>query len=242
MLVIKTLKALKDNFIYLIHEKDEGLTAVIDPSEAQVVLNCLKENSWNLDYIWNTHHHWDHTGGNAELQRITHRKIWASTFDSNRIPPKIDRGLKDREEFQFGKLRVQILEIPGHTLGHIAFHLPDEKILFTGDTLFSFGCGRIFEGTHEQMHSSLLKLAGLAPETQIYCGHEYTLNNIDFALSLNPKNKNLMELRKQIESKIKDQGHSMPSLLSQELKENPFLNANSFEEFKRRRKLKDSFS
>ena len=181
MTEIHIVPALRDNYIYILRSGNQ--TAAVDPSEAAPVLKFLKDRAWGLDFIWNTHHHYDHTGGNLELKRVYDCRICGFEEDRPRLPG-LDRGLSDGERVLLGETEAKALFIPGHTLGHIAFYFPREKRLFCGDTLFGLGCGRIFEGTAQDMFESLGKLKKLPEETLIYCGHEYTEANGKFVLSL----------------------------------------------------------
>jgi hydroxyacylglutathione hydrolase len=176
MLEIVTLPVLDDNYIYLVHEPLSGETAAVDPAVAEPVLMQLRQNNWKLTTIFNTHHHSDHIGGNLELKRQTGCRIIASEHDRHRIPG-IDQTVNEGDVVSLGKQQARILFTPGHTLGHIVYYFEQDKLLFCGDTLFAMGCGRLFEGTADQMWQSLQKLKTLPPDTQIYCTHEYTLNN-----------------------------------------------------------------
>ena len=237
-LKVYTIPALQDNYIYVL--KNETHTAVVDPSEAAPVIKFLQERKWTLDFIFNTHHHFDHTGGNRELKKIWPCQVVGFKQDSHRIP-EIDKMLQDGEEFSFGRTLLKVIFIPGHTLGHIAFYLPEEKSLFCGDTLFGMGCGRLFEGSPRQMHSSLEKLKQLPKETLIYCGHEYTEGNGNFALSVDQDNPFLKKRMKKIRLLRENLQPTIPFTLQEELDTNPFMRAKSVEEFARLRELKDHF-
>ena len=220
MIEVFTIPALRDNYIYALRSVD-GKTAVVDPSEPEPVHQFLKSRKWSLDFILNTHHHPDHTGGNLKLKEIYNCLIMGFEQDAHRIPG-IDIHLKENETWKWGSHSAQILFIPGHTLGHIAFWFSKEKLVFCGDTLFGMGCGRVFEGTYQQMLSSLKKLAALPSDTLIYCGHEYTKENGEFALLVDGENKALKKRMTQVRKK---QGQfTIPFLLSEEIKTNPFLN------------------
>ncbi|MCK4842823.1 MAG: hydroxyacylglutathione hydrolase, partial [Methylococcales bacterium] len=229
-------------------------TAVVDPAVCQPVLDKLKQKSWSLDYIFNTHHHSDHIGANLELKAATNCQILAAKADQHRIPG-IDKALKNDDEITLGKEVIKVIETPGHTLGHIVFHFYNSNNLFCGDTLFSMGCGRLFEGSAEQMWHSLQRLKALPKETKIYCAHEYTLANGNFALTLEPKNQALKLRILQVNQLRADNKPTIPSTLEQELATNPFLREDSLElqqsinrvgkpaieVFRHIRKLKDSF-
>ena len=223
---IVTLAVLNDNYIYVLHDEESGQTAVVDPAIAEPVVNLLQERGWQLDYIFNTHHHSDHVGANSALKQISGCQIWASEFDQPRIPA-IDRTLKEGDLIHLGKHPIQILETPGHTLGHIVYYFTNQHRLFCGDTLFSLGCGRLFEGTAEQMWHSLQKIQQLPDDTQIYCAHEYTLANGRFALSIEPNNSALQQ-RVQQAAELRQQGlPTLPSTLISEKNCNPFLRPDS---------------
>jgi hydroxyacylglutathione hydrolase len=238
MLEITQIPALTDNYIYLLRDQESGETAVVDPSEATPVLTALKGEK--LNYILNTHHHWDHTGGNLQLQKATGAMVVGFEGDAHRIPG-IDRPLKDGQSFSLGQSTAKILFIPGHTLGHIAYHFARDLAVFCGDTLFSLGCGRLFEGTPAQMFHSLARLKNLADDTRVYCGHEYTVANAKFALTIDPKNDALRKRQKEAETLRAQKLPTVPSLLIDEKACNPFLRAATEAEFARLRKLKDDF-
>ena len=173
---IEIIKCLKDNFSYLIIDEQNNSACVIDPSEASPIIDHVEKLKLNLKFILNTHHHFDHIGGNKELKKKYNLKVIGFEKDKERIP-EIDITLKDKEIWKSNKFETKIYHIPGHTSGHICYHFFNQNILFTGDTLFSLGCGRIFEGTYEQMFSSLQLIKSFPENTKIYCGHEYTLKN-----------------------------------------------------------------
>ena len=178
---VSLIPCLTDNYAYVIKDQQSKTVGVVDPSESSPVIDFLKKKELKLDYILNTHHHFDHIGGNDDLKKIYGAKIVGFSGDKHRIP-NIDIPLQNNSSWVFGKSKVRILHIPGHTLGHICFFFEKEKIAFTGDTLFSLGCGRIFEGTYEQMFSSINKIKKLPKATKIYCGHEYTFKNTKFRI------------------------------------------------------------
>ena len=184
---VKIIQCLKDNYSYLIFDKRKKIACVVDPSEAKPVIEVIEKNQLNLKYILNTHHHYDHVGGNQELKKKFNSKIIGFKDDKNRIPG-IDITVEDNQIWKRENFEAKVYHIPGHTTGHIAFHFFKEKKIFTGDTLFSLGCGRIFEGTYEQMFNSLNKIKKLAKDTEIYCGHEYTLQNGKFCLANDSSN------------------------------------------------------
>jgi hydroxyacylglutathione hydrolase len=217
-----------DNYSYMCIDSENN-AFVVDPSEFLPVDIFIKENNLNLKYILNTHHHFDHIGGNIELKEKYDAKIVGSKIDKERIPG-IDICLKEGEFFEFNGHKAEIIDIPGHTLGHIAFYIQSENIVFTGDTLFSLGCGRIFEGTPEMMFESLNKLKNLPDNTKVYCGHEYTLNNALFLESI-IKDKDLSEKVKSLRELNEKQQPSIPTTIKAEKKINFFLRSNE-ESFK----------
>ena len=184
------IPCLTDNYAYIIYDKSSGKVGVVDPSEARPIVSFLTKNKLELNYILNTHHHFDHVGGNIELKKLYNAEVVGYAADKHRIPG-ISIFLNNNEKWTFGNSLVKILHIPGHTLGHICFFFEKEEIAFTGDTLFSLGCGRIFEGDHKQMLESLNKLKNLPKNTKIYYGHEYTYKNAEFCMTYDSKNINL---------------------------------------------------
>jgi len=248
------IPCLNDNYSYLIKDNKTNTVAIIDPSEFSSCDKKIEQKYKKLDFILNTHHHFDHVGGNEELKKKYGSKILGFEKDKKRIP-SINVLLKDGQKFKIGNLNFQTIFIPGHTLGHIAFYLEKEKVVFTGDTLFSLGCGRIFEGTCQQMFSSLNKIKNLPRDTKIYCGHEYTKNNLEFCLKYNPNNNYLKDREKIIETKLKAGEPTIPSTIKDEIQTNIFLryddldvknalslkNASDLEIFTKLRDLKDNF-
>lgn len=237
-MIVRQLRALQDNYVYLLHSGNQ--TAVVDPSEAGPVLAALKQTGWRLDFVLNTHHHWDHVGGNETLKRETGCRVLGSQFDRDRIPG-LDQALGEGESFRLGEAEAKILEIPGHTLGHIAYCFVDDKALFCGDTLFSIGCGRLFEGTPEQMWRSLGKLAVLPDDVRVFCGHEYTVANLSFALTLEPGHPELGSKLAKAKALRSADKPTVPSLLGEEKRLNPFLKAPSAQAFAEVRRRKDTF-
>jgi len=230
---IDPIEAFQDNYIWLIHNDQNSI--IVDPGDSKPVVSALERKKLNLVAILITHHHADHIGGVIELQeKYPHIKIFAPQKDKYDF---VNISLKNGDEINIPELQInyKIIEIPGHTQGHIAYY--DMKNLFCGDTLFACGCGRIFDGTHEQMYNSLKKISALPKSTKIYCAHEYTKKNIAFALSLNPNDVNLKS-REKLLSNVKN---TIPSSLEEELKTNPFLKCTSFEAFKKLRDLKDQY-
>ena len=237
---VEIIKCLKDNYSYLVIDEKNQSACVIDPSEAKPIINFIEENKIHLKFILNTHHHYDHVGGNKELKKKYNTKIIGFEEDKDRIP-EIDICLKDRDVWKNNNFEFKIYHIPGHTLGHVCFNFFKEKLLFTGDTLFSLGCGRIFEGTYEQMFNSIKLLKSFDLKTKIYCGHEYTLKNSDFCLMHDKKNLKLKEKILLIKEKLNKNLPTIPSTLKEELETNIFLRCNSLETFSKLRDLKDIF-
>eukprot|EP00887_Chlorella_sp_A99_P006475 scaffold3.g6475.t1 len=219
---IERVPCLNDNYSWLLHEPRQGKTAVVDPAEVAPVVAALERKGWQLTHILNTHHHWDHVGGNEELKRRYGCTVVGPAADRERIPG-IDVALADGDRYPFGATELMCFDTPGHTRGHITFYCSEAQALFPGDTLFSLGCGRLFEGTPATMWASLSKLARLPPETRVYCAHEYTESNAKFAASIDPDNA---ALRKRIEevTALRAAGQAtVPSLLGEELAANPLL-------------------
>ena len=251
---ITPIPCLTDNYAYIINDSNSKTIGVVDPSEAKPVISFLKKENLKLNYILNTHHHYDHIGGNIELKKMYNAKVVGFDGDKHRIPG-IDIALKNNEQWNFGNSIVKILHIPGHTLGHICFFFEKEKIAFTGDTLFSLGCGRIFEGDNKQMLISLNKIKNLPKETKIFCGHEYTHKNAEFCMKYDNENMDLIKQFEKIKKLRSNKLSTIPARLEDELKSNIFLrcdqnnlkiklnmkNEEDFKVFKKVRDLKDSF-
>ena len=227
MLTILQLPALNDNYIYLIHDPASGETAAVDPAVAQPVLDVLEQKGWRLSTILNTHHHSDHVGGNLELKQKTGCTVVAAISDQNRIPG-FDRGVVDGDVITLGKHTAKVISTPGHTSGHVVYYFTDDHVLFCGDTLFVMGCGRLFEGTAEQMWHSLQKLKALPVSTNIYCAHEYTQANGRFALAVEPENRQLQQRMKVINQLRAKHLPTVPSTIEQELATNPFFREDCF--------------
>jgi|TARA_B100001093_G_scaffold346127_1_gene330768 hydroxyacylglutathione hydrolase len=234
------LKCLKDNYSYLIINETNLNACVVDPGESLPIINFIEKNNIELKYILNTHHHYDHIGGNLELKRKYNSKIVAFIGDKDRIPD-VDILVHDNQVWKADNFEAKIYHIPGHTSGHIAFHFFNEKKIFTGDTLFSLGCGRIFEGTFKQMFNSLSKIKELPQETEVYCGHEYTLQNSNFCIQQDSENSKLKKKILKIKQKLKNGLPTMPTILREELECNIFLKAKNIETFSKLRDLKDNF-
>ena len=237
---VEIIKCLKDNYSYVIIDETNNHACVVDPSEAEPIINFLENKNIKLKFVLNTHHHYDHVGGNNDLKKKYKVKIVGYKNDKKRIP-NIDILLEDNEIWKNENFEAKIIHIPGHTSGHICFYFIKEKFAFTGDTLFSLGCGRIFEGTYEQMYDSLNKLKKLPPDTKIYCGHEYTLQNSLFCSKYDKNNKNLKKKILEIKHKLEKNLPTIPSTLREELTYNIFLRAKNLKDFSKLRDLKDNF-
>ncbi|ERN20320.1 hypothetical protein AMTR_s00066p00186690 [Amborella trichopoda] len=227
-LQIELVPCLKDNYAYLLHDLNTGIVGVIDPSEHEPVIDTLNKKNYNLKYILNTHHHYDHTGGNMELKARYGAKVIGMGNDKHRIPG-IDIELFDGDKWMFAEHEMLVMETPGHTRGHGSFYFPGSKAIFTGDTLFSLSCGKLFEGSPEQMHSSLRKIMSLPDDTRIFCGHEYTMSNAKFALSIEPKNQDLQAYAAQVAELRQKSLPTIPAILGKEKSCNPFLRTFSSE-------------
>ena len=237
---IEIIKCLQDNYAYIIIDENSRSSIVVDPSESKPIIDYIEKNNLNLKFILNTHHHFDHVGGNKELKKKYNLKVAGFEGDKNRIP-EIDIALGDKEIWRSNNFEAKVYHIPGHTTGHIAFHFFKEKKIFTGDTLFSLGCGRIFEGTYEQMFNSLNKIKKLPKDTEIYCGHEYTLQNANFCLANDQANLRLKEKITKIKKQLENNLPSIPTTLADEIECNIFLKAKDLKSFSKLRDLKDNF-
>jgi len=220
------LPAFDDNYLYLI--ESEGVVAAVDPGDPKVIIQELEKRNWTLDYILNTHHHWDHTNGNLALQKKYNAKIIGPLYDKKRIPG-IYRMVEDGEKVRIGAVAFEVMFTPGHTRGHILFWSIADKVLFAGDTLFNLGCGRMFEGNQEQMWESMKNIRELPDDTLVYCAHEYTMANAKFALDCDPGNAILVGYSKELE-KLRNAGTpTVPFLLGTNKMANPFLRADENE-------------
>lgn len=223
-LELVTIPCRTDNYAYLLHSPETGETTVIDVPEAEPILVELRQRGWTLSEIWLTHHHQDHIEGAPTLQSQTGAKIAGAQADARRLPP-LDYPLSEGISHRFAGQDVHILDVPGHTVGHIVFYLPDENIAGTGDSLMALGCGRVSEGTMDQMWTSLSKIMALPPETIICSGHEYSETNARFALTIEPNNPDLQNRCQDITAKRAQGQFTVPTLLALECKTNPFLRA-----------------
>ena len=237
---IEIIPCLQDNYSYLIIDKDKNDACVVDPSEAKPIINFIEKENINLKYILNTHHHFDHIGGNKELKQKYNSIVVGYKHDSKRIP-EISVLVEDNQIWKEDNFEAKIIHIPGHTSGHIGLYFFNEKIIFTGDTLFSLGCGKIFEGTYEQMFESLSKIRNMPEDNKIYCGHEYTLQNSNFCIKHDPQNLNLQNKISKIKEKLSNNIPTIPSTLKDEKECNIFLRAKNVNSFSKLRDLKDNF-
>jgi hydroxyacylglutathione hydrolase len=236
---IVRIPALSDNYIWLVHEERSGETLVVDPAEAAPALNAAGARGWRISQIWNTHWHPDHTGGNAAIKAATGCKITGPAAEAARIPT-LDRQVAEGDIVSLGPLTAQVLEVPAHTAGHIAFHMAGEALAFVGDTLFAMGCGRLFEGSAEQMHANLRRLAQLPPETLIYCAHEYTLSNGRFAATAEPNNADIARRLRDVQTARAAGEATVPTTIALERATNPFMRASSAEALAELRAAKDN--
>ncbi|MGB5866144.1 MAG: hydroxyacylglutathione hydrolase [Sulfitobacter sp.] len=252
--ILVTIACLSDNYAFLLREKKTGATALIDVPEAAPIVAELKARDWTLDQIWLTHHHFDHIDGLPELVKTHAAPVYGAAADAHRLPP-LDTELRDDDSFLLGETDVHVIDVSGHTVGHIALHAPAAHAAFTADSLMALGCGRLFEGTPEQMHASLQKMAAWPDDTHICSGHEYTASNARFALTVDPDNKALQQRTRDIETARAEDRFTVPASMQLERATNPFLrcgdpsvrnalgakNATDEEIFAELRKRKDNF-
>ena len=222
--IVHIFPCLKDNYGFLLHDPETGETATIDTPEAGKILAEAEAKGWTITQIWNTHWHPDHAGGNAEIVAKTGARV-VGPREVDRIGAAPDLILHEGDTVELGGLRARVIETPGHTLGHIVFHLAEQKIAFVGDTLFALGCGRLFEGTPAQMWDSLGKLRALPDDTVVYCAHEYTASNAAFALSVDSGNADLVAYADEVKAKRAQDIATVPTTIGKEKRANPFLRA-----------------
>jgi hydroxyacylglutathione hydrolase len=238
MLEIVAVPAFTDNYIWLVHDAASGETAVVDPGDAAPALAETKRRGWPITQVWNTHHHWDHTGGNQAIKDATGCTVSGPAAEAIKVR---DVGLSEGSELRIGAHAGRAIEIPGHTLGHVALIFEDDRIAFVGDTMFAMGCGRLFEGTPEQMYNSLQRIVDLPTDTALYCGHEYTLANAKFAAHVEPDNRDIAQRLAEIEALRAAGKITLPTTVAQERETNPFVRATNWEEFANLRSDKDRF-
>jgi len=225
-LQILTLPCLSDNYAYLAHDPETGQTAAIDVPEAGPLIAALKETGWTLSHVLLTHHHWDHVDGLAGLLAMHPAQVIGAAADQHRLPD-LDMAVSEGDTIAIGASTGTVIDVSGHTVGHIAFYFPDSHAVFTADSLMALGCGRLFEGTPDQMWSSLSKLAALPSQTIVYSGHEYTQANAKFALTVDPENSALISRSSAIDAARSKGQPTVPSTLADEMTTNPFLRASN---------------
>ncbi len=240
MIEVVRIPALSDNYIWMAHDAASGETIVVDPAVAEPVLEAAAARGWTISAIWNTHWHPDHTGGNAAIKAATGCTIIAPAAEAAKIPTA-DRLVAEGDTVTLGAVAAQVIDVPAHTAGHIAYHLPEAQIVFVGDTLFAMGCGRLFEGTAAQMFANMQRLAALPGDTTVYCAHEYTQSNGRYALVAEPDNAALVQRMAEVDA-MRAQGlPTVPTTIALERATNPFMRAASAEQLAERRAAKDSF-
>jgi len=240
-MLVARIPVLSDNYVWLAHDPESGETAVIDPAVAEPVLAEAGRRGWKIGQIWNTHWHPDHIGGNEEIKAATGAFVTGPAAEAARIPT-LDRLVREGDRVRLGEIEAEVLEVPAHTAGHIAYHLPTERVLFVGDTMFAMGCGRLFEGSAGQMYANLKRLAALPGDTKVYCAHEYTASNGRFALTVEPENPALSRRMAEVEAARAAGEATVPTTIALERATNPFVRAASVEQFAEWRRGKDNFS
>ncbi|RXR27534.1 hydroxyacylglutathione hydrolase [Sphingobium fluviale] len=231
---------LNDNYVWLMHEEVTGETVVIDPAVAEPVLAEADARGWRISQIWNTHWHPDHVGGNAQIKAATGCRITGPADEAAKIDT-LDATVKGNDIATIGGLRAEVWDVPAHTAGHIAYYLPSAGVIFVGDTLFAMGCGRLFEGTADQMFANMQRFATLDGATRVYCAHEYTLSNAKFAAAMEPDNAEIAARVAEVTA-MRERGEpTVPTTIAQERATNPFMRAGTVEELARLRSAKDSF-
>lgn len=237
---IVRIPVLSDNYVWLLHDEASGETAVVDPSVAEPVLAEAARRGWTIGQIWNTHWHGDHIDGNEGIKAATGATVSGPAAEAGKIPT-LDVPLREGDHVRIGAVDGTVMEVPAHTAGHIAIHLPAEQAVFVGDTLFPMGCGRLFEGTPEQMFANMERLAALPPETRAYCAHEYTQSNGRYALVAEPDNAAIRTRMEAVDAARAAGEATVPTTIGLERATNPFMRAGSVEELARRRAAKDVF-
>ncbi len=225
-LEIATVPCLEDNYAFLLHARDTGETALIDAPEPGPIVAELALRGWSLTEVWLTHHHWDHVDGLPELADRWQPRVVGARADAHRLP-KLDLQVGDGQSFNFAGHDVQVLDVSGHTINHVAFHVPDASAVFTADSLMALGCGRLFEGTPDQMWHSMQKLAALPADTIVYSGHEYTQTNAAFAMTIEPGNPALVDRVQRVKDARAKGLPTVPSTLADEMATNPYLRPSS---------------
>ncbi|AHE56505.1 hydroxyacylglutathione hydrolase [Sphingomonas sanxanigenens] len=240
MIEIARIPVLSDNYVWLVHEPGSGETTVIDPSVAEPVLAEAARRGWRITQIWNTHWHPDHTGGNAEIKAATGCTITGPAGETAKIPT-LDATVSEGDRTMLGAIEAQVIDVPAHTAGHIAYHLPTEGAVFVGDTLFAMGCGRLFEGTPEQMFANMRRLGALPGDTRVYCAHEYTQSNGRYALVAEPDNADIASRMRAVDAARAAGEATVPTTIALERATNPFMRARDAAELAERRAAKDNF-
>lgn len=239
-LLIKMFPCLSDNYGFLVHDSESGQTATIDTPDAGEIMRQAQMAGWTLTHIWNTHHHWDHTGGNAAIKDALGVSIIGPKAEAAKIPG-IDMSVGEGDAVRLGKYEAKVFDTPAHTLGHIAYHFAGERVIFVGDTLFALGCGRLFEGSPAQMWAAMQRFAALPADTKVYCAHEYTLSNAAFAVTVEPDNPDLLDYIKTAKAKRDKNEPTVPTTIGAEIAANPFMRAGSAERLGEIRAAKDAF-
>jgi hydroxyacylglutathione hydrolase len=240
-LEVLRIAVLRDNYVWLIHEPVSAETVVIDPAVGEPVLQAAAARGWRISQIWNTHWHGDHIGGNERIKAATRCLVTGPAAEASKIAT-LDWTVREGDRVAIGGIEAEVLEMPAHTAGHIAYHFASEGVIFVGDTLFAMGCGRLFEGSPEQMHANLQRLARLPEATKVYCAHEYTLSNARFAVTVEPDNAELRTRLAAVESARAAGEATVPTTIGEERATNVFMRAGSVEEFAHRRHAKDVFA
>ncbi len=239
-LEIVRVPVLSDNYVWLIHDDESGETVVVDPGEAAPVLAAADARGWRIGQVWNTHWHPDHTAGNQAIKDAHGAVVTAPAAEAAKIPTA-DKLVAEGDTVSIGRRQARVWETPAHTAGHVSFHFEAEALVFVGDTMFAMGCGRLFEGTAEQMHAALQRLAALPAPTVVYCAHEYTLSNAKFAAHVEPDNAGIADRLKRVEALRADGQATVPTTIGEERATNPFVRVDSAAALAQLREQKDQF-
>ncbi|MGF7169703.1 hydroxyacylglutathione hydrolase [Sphingobium xanthum] len=237
-LEILRVPVLNDNYVWLVHDGASGETLVVDPAVSEPVLAAADEKGWTISQIWNTHWHGDHIGGNAGIVAATGARVTAPQAELAKIPD-VDRPVGEGDRVRIGAHEAAVMSVPAHTGGHIAYHFAEDELIFVGDTMFAMGCGRLFEGTAEQMYANMRRFEALPDDTRVYCAHEYTLSNGKYALRAEPENAAVQARMAKVEAMRARGEATVPTTIGEERATNPFLRADSVEELACRRAEKD---
>lgn len=240
MLEVVGVPVLTDNYVWLMHDPESGETVVVDPAVAEPVLLAAEARGWRISQIWNTHWHADHVGGNAAIKGAVGCRVVAPADPLHPIP-NVDQIVGEGDRIRIGAIEAEVISTPGHTKVHVCYHLPTASIVFTGDTLFALGCGRLFEGSAAEMFANMKKLEALPPATAVYCAHEYTQANARFAITVEPDNRVLCERKSAIDQARTRGEPTVPTTIALERATNPFIRAVTLDEFAVRRAAKDMF-